>query len=121
MGNKKVNDMWEAVVSLEKFPKPNGNSSVEEKKSWIIEKYIKKTFKGVKQGYLFVKSSETRKLKRFWVVLADTTLKIYERKDVLLSFSSPSFPSPSLFYFYFLLYKNIIYQMNNIFKYKINN
>ena len=82
MGNKKVNDYWEATIAEKNAVKPNPSSSIDEKKFWISAKYIKKSFKGLKQGYLFIKSTDKKKFKRFWVVLGDSSLSIYRNQTV---------------------------------------
>jgi hypothetical protein len=79
MGNKKTNCYWEA--NLSGFSKPTNRSNIKERKLWIKEKYIRKSFKGQKQGYLIVKSKEKKKSKKCWFVLESSAVHIFNSKE----------------------------------------
>lgn len=78
MGNKKVNDYWEK--NLSGYNRPTSSSTTNERKLWIKEKYIRKTFRGRKRGDLSVKR-DRKKAKKYSVVLEATTINFYNSSD----------------------------------------
>jgi len=78
MGNKKVNDYWEA--NLSGYNKPTSSSPRKERKIWVKEKYLRKTFKGRKRGYLSVKRDK-KKAKKYWVVLESSTINFFNSSE----------------------------------------
>lgn len=46
---------------------------------WVMEKYLRKTFRGQKCGYLSVRNK--KKAKRYWVVLETSTVNLYSSRD----------------------------------------
>src|SRR3990167_2713461 len=81
MGNKKANDYWEA--NLTGHNKPSPDSPKKELKLWVKEKYIRKTVRGQKQGYLFVSGlkKDKKKPQRQWVVLESSSINFYNSKE----------------------------------------
>lgn len=77
MGNKKANDYWEA--NLGGYNKPTSASPKQERQLWIKEKYLQKTFRGQKCGFLGMK--DKKKTKKYWVVLETSTINLYNSKE----------------------------------------
>lgn len=75
MGNKKVNDFWEANLGDTKRPKPQ--CTQKERKHWINEKYILKTYCGLKCAELFVRNSRIKK-KKYFIALDSAYVKFFE-------------------------------------------